>query len=422
MNMDLITLKNRCGRFFFCGVAGLIVLVAPLQAQAAVKEVATEAIGFGLSRDAAVNEAIENAIGKAFGISLSSSVDSYISTNDLTVNGQSKYKFTDSFVKSIKTAVNTPIANPVLGYDVVDQLVQDDGQWQVKISLRYAKYFQQAPANNRRSMIVVSVDSNTDELRDRIEEGIVNGRRFNILNRSSDDAFANEVAFLKSGNVQTQELARLAQAKGADYILAISAKKNYEEKSLVIEMSGEVIKSYEFSYDVNAKVIDFSTQEIKWSIIQDFKIKARSKPEMIEKLDSELSRVASLVYTSMTNSIYPPRLSNISSNGQRAILNRGIGAIMEDQLVSAYAVGKLIVDPQSGASLGYEENLVGYGFVVESKPKYSVIQMQDGAQLSPGLQYIVRWKERTLLKTSKGIDVQSKIYKAKKNTSIFLQN
>lgn len=387
-------------------------------ASAKVAEVTIEAIGFGESRDEAVNEAIESAMGKAFGIRFEATIESHIASRDFSVDGKSKYQFTDKFVKSVKTAVNTPVDNPVLGYEVVDELVNDN-EWQVKIALTYAKFIPLNAQNNRRSMIVISIDSNTEELRDRIEHKLVNSRRFNILSRDLEDAFVKEVEFLNSGNVKVQELARLAQAKGADYILAISAKKEYVIASHYNSMLGKYINKHQFVYKVNARVVDFSSREMKWSIHTDVDILARSKSELTSKIDAELSIAANDIVTSMTEAIYPARLSTISENGNRAILNRGTGSIEEGQVVTIFKIGDKIIDPQSGESLGYDEIIVGEGLIVDVKPKYSVIQV-IGNTLKANDEHIVRWSNKKEIINTQVNDFD-KVNKTKQNTQVFLQ-
>jgi hypothetical protein len=387
-------------------------------ASAQITEITTEALGFGESRSEAVNDAIENAMGKAFGIRVDATTETYTQTSDLNVDGKSKYKFTDKFIKSVKITVNSPANNPVLGYEVVDEQ-KSNNEWQVKITLTYAKFIPLGNKNNRRSMIVLSTDSNTKALRDRIEQELVHSRRFNILSRDLEDSMAKEIEFLHSGQVKAQELSRLVQAKGADYMLVLGAKKQHTNTSHYNTMLGKQISTHRFIYKANARIVDFSSHEIKWSLLVDFDIQAKSEKELASKLDTELSIAANHIVTSLTSTIYPARISNISANGTRAILNRGTGAIEIGQVVTIFTKGAKIIDPQSGESLGYDELTVGKGLIVDVKPKYSVVQM-PGGDLTANGQYIVRWATEPDVEKVH-INDSDRVKKAKNNTQLFLQ-
>lgn len=387
-------------------------------ASAQIMEVTTEALGFGESRSEAVNNAIENAMGKAFGIQVDATTETYTQTSDLSVDGKSKYKFTDKFNKSIKMTVNSPANNPVLGYEVIDEQ-NSNNEWQVKITLTYAKFIPLSSKNNRRSMIVLSTNSNTKELRDRIEQELVHSRRFNILSRDLEDSIGKEIEFLHSGQAKAQELSRLVQAKGTDYMLVLSADSQHSSISSYNSMLGKEISTHQFIYYASAHVVDFSTHEIKWSLLVDFDIQAKSEKELASKIDTELSIAANHIVTSLTSSIYPARISNVSANGTRAILNRGTGAIEIGQVVIIFTKGAKIVDTQSGESLGYDELIVGQGLIVDVKPKYSVVQIPDGGLTANG-QYIVRWgAEPDVEKVH--INDTDKVKNAKNNTQLFLQ-
>lgn len=76
-------------------------------------------------------------------------------------------------------------------------------------------------------------------------------------------------------------------------------------------------------------------------------------------------------------------------NSQTAIINRGEGGVATGETYAVFEAGEVLIDPQSGESLGSMETEVGLGKITQVKPKFAFLKMATGT-LSEGTTYIVR--------------------------------
>jgi hypothetical protein len=259
-------------------------------------------------------------------------------------------------------------------------------------ALSNATYAELDGDSNRRSVIIASTSKQYPQAAlEAVEQEVVVSRRFDVLNRSHNAVFEREKLFITGPDASRTEVARLAGAGGADYVLVIdlqdlSVQNNIRE---VIRMSDEVIVSSKLSGTLRVRIMEFSSRKIKWVGSQAFAETLKGRTEITtDVLAKNLAEAARKLVSGMIETIFPIRV--VKRDGNMLVLNRGEGAIIQGQQLSVFVLGEDLRDPQSGESLGRMENHVATGTVIEVKPKYSVLRLTSALSTADSVELLVR--------------------------------
>ena len=134
----------------FLALALAIGLGLPSTAASQVVEATVTADGNGLSRDEAIQSALVNAAGQAFGVRLSSQSMVQGMSVDASVDNENHSAVLSILNKNIRQILNTPQNAPILGYDVNNVSEAPDNGWEATVTLHYAKFERLGADRNRR--------------------------------------------------------------------------------------------------------------------------------------------------------------------------------------------------------------------------------------------------------------------------------
>lgn len=365
-------------------------VVSPVSAQ--VTEAQTTANASGLTREEAVQSALVQAAGQAFGIQLQAFTQVEAVSAEASVNNQDESLYLSSINKQVQQQINSPSNSPILGYSVDHAVAMPTGGWEATVTLRYAQYNQVGAPSERRTAVVVAQDKRyRDMLLAQVEQALVASRRFDVLSRDKQAAFDREIAFVESDNASQLEVARLGRAAGADYLVVVQFQNlgiaNNQRET--IRMTGEVLVKSSVSGVLKLDVIEFSSRKVKWSGTEKFGATFQGASSVGSgTLANLVSRAADTLIDRMVAGIYPIRVVKVMGSSM-AILNRGEGSIKKGEKYAVFMMGEDLMDPQSGESLGPLEVDAGIGTIVDVKPKFSTLKMDSGT-LESDLNYVVR--------------------------------
>lgn len=361
-------------------------------ASAQVQEAETTAEGRGATRAQAILDALSNATAQAFGFTLQSSTRQQVASAELMVDDVQGSALLEEFNKVIAKQVKTDKFRPVTGYQVNSADENANGRWIANVTIRYATYAKLGGDSNRRSVIIASTSKQYPQAAlEAVEQEVVASRRFDVLTRSHNAVFEREKLFITGPDAARTEVARLAGAGGADYVLVIdlqdlSVQNNIRE---VIRMSDEVIVSSKLSGTLRLRIMEFTSRKIKWVGSQAFAETLKGRTEITtDVLAKNLAGAARKLVSGMVETIFPIRV--VKRDGNMLVLNRGEGAIAQGQQLSVFVLGEDLRDPQSGESLGRMENHVATGTVIEVKPKYSVLRLTSALSTADSVELLVR--------------------------------
>ena len=222
--------------------------------------------------------------------------------------------------------------------------------------------------------------------RAKVEELLTQGRRFGVLDRKRPEVYEAEKQILASGDVDVGERARLGRVMGADYLVYGTIDRvAIENETRVIRSTGERIDRSHGATKVRFTVLAAATRQVKWSsaIDLDRRLPPGLRPEAAA--EALLEEVAVRMVDELTENIYPPRVTEVLAPGQ-FVVNRGGNTVEAGSVFEVFALGRWLLDPDTGERLDQLETSVGIARIVTVKPKYSIAELiSEVVDLSRGM-------------------------------------
>lgn len=356
-------------RILFLGLLLSVSLNAKVVTTTSTKSSTGE--GTGLTREDAINNAIIEAIGKMSGVNISSlkRSNTNISTDGSGSSIQDDYS--EQISKATKGRADTYEINSV-EQDTDGRYVANVTIFKTSVSKKY-----QAPglsADSRRSIVVF--DSTPDPakrgigsaLQQKIISGLLQSRKFNVLDRDSDGYYEMEKAIIQSGDTASDELYRLKNVLATDYILLFSIS-GIDGRQKTSNLTGKT--KTEIEVVVDYRVLLFATRQIKFSNTLDMKVDL--KDNSLSANESVLRQIANRISGDILNAIYPLKVASVENNEVvfSQTLNQG-------DIYECFSPGKTIKDAYTKESTGRVETKVGSIEVTRTSPKLSYAKITEG--------------------------------------------
>ena len=214
-----------------------------------------------------------------------------------------------------------------------------------------------------------------ERFRARIEELLVQGQRFAVLDRRAPEIHEQEKRLLRSSDVDPAEAARLGKVLGADHMLyGIVDRVEVQEQRTRIQLTGESSSRLVATGRVRFTVLAVATRQIVWSSSLELEwiVDDELRPERV--VEGLLAELAVHIAGEVTESIFPPVVTEVTGSGS-FVVNRGANTVQVDDRFEVFALGDMLIDPDTGADLGRLESTVGIATITAVKPRYSLAQM-----------------------------------------------
>lgn len=248
-------------------------------------------------------------------------------------------------------------------------------QWEVRIGADVATYREAASAKLTRVIVAqpqvqgptfqvgdssMPSDSIASEIQSKIVEALTQTHRFTVLDRTADAQINQEIGLIQSGNATPSDTARLGQQLATDLIVIPTIDRfEYLRHERQLRMANRSLVSYSGGGEVSFRVVNATTGQLVMS--QSFKYAfPETEPTTLgvsvdgNKLASDMmDAMDRSIITSILQSTYP--LSVLQLQGRNVVINQGGDAVQEGATYQAVTLGKPIIDPQSGQSLGPTE-------------------------------------------------------------------
>jgi hypothetical protein len=249
-------------------------------------------------------------------------------------------------------------------------------QWEVRIGADVATYREAASAKLTRVVVAmpevkspvyhvgdntISSDAIASDIRSKVSDAITQTHRFTVLDRTADAAIQQEIGRIQSGNSTTADTARLGQQLATDLIVIPTIERfEYIRHERALRMADRTLVSYSGGGEVSFRVVNAATGQQVMS--QSFRYAfPETAPTTLgvsvdgNKLASDMmDAVDRNIVSSILQSTYP--LSVLQLQGRSVVINQGGDAVQPGATYQAVALGKPLVDPQSGQSLGPTES------------------------------------------------------------------
>ena len=214
-----------------------------------------------------------------------------------------------------------------------------------------------------------------DRFRARIEELLIHAQRFAVLDRRAGEIYEREKRLLASDDVDAHEAARLGKVLGADYMLYGTVDRiEVTEERRTIVLTGETRTDVTVTARLRYTLLTVATREIGWASSLELQYGVDEELRTEQAAELLLDRLALHVADEVTESIFPPKVAQVTGWGS-FVVNRGGNTVRADDLFEVFALGDAVVDPDTGENLGHLETVAGIARITSVKPKFSLAEM-----------------------------------------------
>jgi curli biogenesis system outer membrane secretion channel CsgG len=220
-------------------------------------------------------------------------------------------------------------------------------------------------------------------------------RKFEVVGRSDLKEVFKEQELAGSGNVDVldKKAAQAGKLAGAKYLL-VTTLDDFEDSTERMEFPTlkQVGIKRKIRISTVAKIYDSSTGKLLESaniqrMIKDDRADSTSLQKNAELTDELLVSVVRVVAEEsakrVADVVFPVKV--LVRRDAQITVNRGEGGGLEvGQVWNVYAVGDMLIDPDTKEPLGREEVLVGKARIIEVNPKMSKGEIIEDRGIAPG--------------------------------------
>lgn len=244
--------------------------------------------------------------------------------------------------------------------------------WQVRIAAEVAVYRENAAA--KRTTVVVAepvINAQTYEVGDsqvpattiaeaihtEVSDALTETHRFTVLDRNPDPEINAEVQRIEAGNDIASASARLGQQLAADLIVIPTIDHfTYARHERRLQLAQRTLAWYSGDADVSFRVVNATTSQIVMAKSFHYSFPSTSPTTLGISVDGTrltqqmMGAIGHDIIGSILRSTYPVLV--VAAQGPTVVLNQGGDAVSAGAAYRAVFLGKSVVDPESGQSLG----------------------------------------------------------------------
>ncbi|WP_086226093.1 CsgG/HfaB family protein [Campylobacter devanensis] len=335
--------------------------------------------GTGTTYEEAVNKALIEAISKMNGAKMNSNI--FMGTNSVQHNKDR------DFTKFYSDQISKQTGGKFDTYDVISES-QSGGSYVVVVEIKNSKTTKsyKAPGldnKQRRSLAVFNASYGDtrglgENLKTHIISNLTKSRKFNILDRDNGGYYEMEKALIKSSNANSDEIYKLKNVLGSDYLMIFDIKAA-QARTKQSNLTGQNITKAEFAVDY--QVILFATREVKYSNTLTMSVSVKDD---LKSNEEAYKKIADKITSDILNAIYPLKIANI--NGQEVVFTQNLNV---GERFECFSQGKALKDSYTKQSTSdmRVETRAGQVEITRADPKLSYAKIIDG-QMKEG--YICR--------------------------------
>ena len=378
----MINIRIKLLTILFCGFISAQHVVG-----SSLEYVKIETESTGVSVKEAIDSALVQAIERVNGKSMESS--SFLKTIEISEqkNNDSSYFSSQEYQDEIQSKSKGQIKS----YDILSKnKMSDSSLWVVRVSAIIAKYKVSKSAKRKRIAVLpfqargdccmmMGAETNpafaAQELSRGLSNSLVQSRKFTVLDRDYIQERSSEKKML-SGDVPSQELAKLGQELFSDYIL-VGTITTAQTKEVVRSMRTNNMTFQEIQgvVQVSYRIIDVPTSQVKFSSNATVnisnselkKIGITNQNSPTEIMYSTLNLGSKKIGETILNAIFPILVESIKGNV--VILGQGGESISRGQQMQLILRGDKIMDSYTKESLGRSEEVIGMIKITSVTPK-----------------------------------------------------
>ena len=327
--------------------------------------------GHGLTREEAINNAIIEAVGKISGVNVSSMKRS--STQAISDNSGSNIvdTYSNDISKATKGRADT--------YNIISAEQDGSGRWIAVVEIKNSKTTKsyKAPGldhKQRRSLAVFNASYGEtrglgESLKSHVITNLTQSRKFNILDRDNGGYYEMEKALISSGNAGGDEIYKLKNVLGSDYLMIFNIK-GAQARTKQSNLTSKNITKAEVTVDY--QVILFATREVKYSNTLTMSVSVKDD---LKSNEAAFKKIADKITSDILNAIYPLKIANI--NGQEVVFTQNLSV---GERFDCFSQGKALKDSYTKQGTGdmRVETRAGQVEITRADPKLSYAKIIEG--------------------------------------------
>ncbi|WP_086233501.1 CsgG/HfaB family protein [Campylobacter devanensis] len=336
--------------------------------------------GYGLTREEAINNAIVEAVGKISGVN----INSIKKSNTQAISDNSGSNIVDAYSNDISKATKGRADS----YEIISTNQDSTGKWVAVVEIKNSKTTKsyKAPGldnQQRRSLAVFNASYGDtrglgENLKTHIISNLTKSRKFNILDRDNGGYYEMEKALIKSSNANSDEIYKLKNVLGSDYLMIFDIKAA-QARTKQSNLTGQNITKAEVVVDY--QVILFATREVKYSNTLTMSVSVKDD---LKSNEAAFKKIADKITSDILNAIYPLKIASV--NGQEVVFTQNLNV---GERFECFSQGKALKDSYTKQSTSdmRVETRAGQVEITRADPKLSYAKIIDG-QMKEG--YICR--------------------------------
>ena len=216
-----------------------------------------------------------------------------------------------------------------------------------------------------------------------IVDALVNCRKFDVLEREDLRSVTKELDFGESEYADAAKVVRIGKALNADYAVIPEIQFLEFRMGKAVPYIGAMAKRLEGRMDVNMRTVEVGTSRLVSSHMFSTKVrKSKRQSDSVQAwfgaVKGDVYRQAAMESVARTiDTVYPLRVVTVRGNGT-CVVNRGRGAMEAGETMEVFEIGELMIDPDTGDNLGFDEIMVGKIKATNVRAKTSEAKVLEG--------------------------------------------
>ncbi len=329
--------------------------------------------GVGFNSKDAIKDGLVQAISQVNGLQMSSQTSSSMVSFETVKDGDETFASSSSFQEKVKQNTKGVIQS----WQIISVGKNQSGEmFEAKLNVNVSKL--QLSSELKRMRFVVSPIKINNQIKDKssaksfekifnsqLRSMLVKSNRFALLDRKNSKEIDKEINFIKGSNVRTEELAKLGNKVGADYII-VTTLQNINNKTIKTKLMGETISTKQSEIDLIISIVDIATSQIIFSESMSLSQAGGSLSKFSKLIADRLAR-------KITDTFFPAKLIAFKNN--KLTVDQGNSFFNKKSIYNIIKLGPRVIDQTLNQFSGRVENIVGKAQFLEGSSKQSVLKL-----------------------------------------------
>jgi len=359
-------------------------------------------LGYGVSANTAIQEALIESLKQRKGISINSirTFENDILEYAESIDGQSSSEV--EINKLMQSKITETTQGIIHNYRIIENNKVAENEWEAELEIVFKKYKTPGISPHSRRKIAImpfrtlknqyqindkiySANETSRQFAQHLTNHITHSRRFSVLDREYMDEYLKEKNIALSKNSSLDEQMKLGEVLGVDYmIVGKIGQASIDKNTEYLDLIGETLITRGAEFNVDYRIIVMPTRQIKWSDTVSMSIGSNAMEGLTKNATDNVihQRVmdyfAQIISDQLLANIFPIKVINTSKRLKTITLNQGGKSLKVGDFYEVMGLGEEMFDPYTQESLGQDEEWIATAKISKVLPKFSKAKVTKG--------------------------------------------